>query len=365
MEKFPKVAIIYLAYNSEKYLDDVVLALQKLNYPKEKIEFVVVDNPHPEFGLSQKSVEEKLLPKSGKEIPRVTYLPQEKNLGFAGGINKGLKWAMANNFAYAYLHNDDAYVGENAILPLVEELEKDNKIALAQSLIMLHPKTNLVNNAGNCFHYLGFGYSDEYKTDKEKISKKVKEVGYISGAACMIRVPLLEKYGLLDEDFFMYHEDMDWTLRYRTQGYKSILVPESTFYHKYNFSRSIGKYYYMERNRFAVMLLYYKIPTIILLLPILILLEVGLLFFAYKGGWFPKKIAVYKYWLNTNNLKTWLAKRKKIQKERLITDRDLLKYSVSGIHFQDEEVEKPALKYIANPVMRLYHLAVVKLLIWW
>ena len=71
MALVPKVAIVYLSFHSEPYLDDVVAALQKMTYPKDRVELVIVDNPHPTHGSSVRFIEETVLPLSCKELPHV------------------------------------------------------------------------------------------------------------------------------------------------------------------------------------------------------------------------------------------------------------------------------------------------------
>jgi hypothetical protein len=111
--------------------------------------------------------------------------------------------------------------------------------------------------------------------------------------------------------------------------------------------------------------MYFKIPTLILFLPISVALEIGLWLFAWRGGWLDKEREVYKYWLNHKNWKTWLLKRKNIQRIRKVSDRYLLKYSVPGIYFQEKSMESPLLKYVGNPIMKIYYILVAKGLIWW
>src|SRR3989338_4062817 len=157
----PKIAIIYLFFHSEPYLDDVVSALKKVSYPKDRLELVIVDNPHPQSGPSVRAIEETVMPFSGAELPHVTLLPQKENLGFAAG---------------------------NVFAPLVSVLETDKSIAVAQSSLLLYPDTEYLNNAGNSFHYLGFGFCDEYRSRVAEVKlPRVKEISYASGAAMMIR----------------------------------------------------------------------------------------------------------------------------------------------------------------------------------
>ena len=259
-QTFPKIAIVYLAYHSDQYFPDMMRALKRVTYPKDRLALVIVDNPHPEHGLSSAYVRAHVLPRSGQSLPEIVYLPQTENLGFAGGNNAGMAWAMEHGFEYLYLHNDDGYVGHNAFRPLVEVMEKNSDIAMAQSLLLLYPETHLLNNAGNAFHYLGFGFCNEYRTPRSRLTlPSVKDIAYGSGAAMMVRVSAAREHGLFDHNFYMYHEDLEWCFRMRTRGYRVVLVRDSLFFHKYQFGRSVEKLYFMERNRFGVLLLFFLV----------------------------------------------------------------------------------------------------------
>jgi GT2 family glycosyltransferase len=363
----PKIGIVYLLYyHNESYVDDMVSALKKITYPKDRLELVIVANPHPTDGSFVHYLESTVMPYSGIELPRVTILPQETNLGFGIGNNVGALHAIEQGAEYVFFHNNDGFFATTAFEPLIRAFESDSTIGAAQSLVLLHPETNLLNSAGNSFHYLGFGFCDQYRSDIKDLSLPVvKDVDYASGAALMVRSDLIKKHGAWDPDFFMYHEDLEWTLRLRIRGYRTVLVRDSIFYHKYQFGRSIDKFFWMERNRYAVMLMYFRWPTLILLLPMWFVLEIGLWIFTIKNKYVVKRLEVYKYWLTTQNWKIWLAKRKKIQSERIISDRELLKHSVSGIYFQEQETKNPLLIYVGNPIMKVYYWVVVKGLIWW
>ncbi len=362
----PKIAIIYLSFHCEPYIDDVMSALKKLTYPKDRLAFVVVDNPHPEYGSSIRYLEENFLPLSGKEIPTVVLLPQKENLGFAGGNNAGIQWAIDNDYDYVYFHNNDGFMDANALEPLVKAMENDRTIGEAQSLLLMHPETNLINTAGNSFHYLGFGFCGNFRVRKDTFTfqQPAQDIGYASGAALFMRVDLLKRYGLWDKDYFLYHEDLEYTMRLRAVGYRPALAPDSIFYHKYSFGRNKQKYYYMERNRYALMFTYFKLPTLILFLPMALLLEFGLIFFAIKNGWIKEKLAVYKYWLNLKNWKLWLVKRKNIQATRVSGDRVLLRSAVGAVIFDENSMRSPVLKYLGNPLMNLYWQIVKKIIFW-
>jgi len=361
----PKVAIVYLSFHCEPYIDDVVGALRKMTYPKDQVELVIVDDPHPEHGSSVRFLQENVMPLSGAELPHVTILSQEKNLGFSGGNNVGIKWALDHGFDYVYFHNNDGFVAANFLEPLIAEMEKDKNIGAAQSLLLMYPDTDLINSSGNSLHYLGMGFCNNIRVKLENIILPVvSETAYASGAAIMMRADLLREYGLWDEDFFLYHEDIEYCLRLRAVGYKIVTVRDSVFYHKYSFGRNKEKFYYIERNRWGILLMFYKLPTLLLLLPMLFIFELGLLVFAGQKGWLDEKVRVYDYWFNIEHLKMWLEKRKLIRKMRKIGDKELMKNFVGRITFDDMNVKNSILDQIGNPMMDFYWKIAYKLISW-
>lgn len=365
MAPVPKVAIVYLSFYSEPYLDDVASALAKITYPKDRVELVIVDNPHPAHGSSVRFIEETILPLSGRELPHVTVLPQEKNLGFSGGNNVGISWALRNGFDYIYLHNNDGFAAATFLEPLVAAMENDPSIGAAQSLIMLYPDTDLINTSGNSFHYLGIGYCNNFRARHKAVAlAPIANTSYASGAAVLLRAGFLREYGLWDEDFFLYHEDIEYSLRLKSAGKRIVTVAASVFYHKYTFGRNAEKFYYIERNRFGVLLMFYKWPTLILLLPIGLLWEGGLLLFALKSGWLLAKLRAYGYWFSFRHWRRWLRKRAQIQKRRSVSDRQLLRDAVSRVTFNEASIDNPLLRYVGNPLLAAYW-AIAKRLIFW
>ncbi len=359
-----KVAIIYLCWSSEplKFLEPALDGIKKQTYSKENVELLIVYNSHKEDEQSALPFIEKTVEKNKGELPKINILAQSENLGFVGGNNVGMRYAIENNFDYVFLHNGDGVLESHAIKKLVERMESELEIGAVQSLVLLDSNRSLINSAGNNFHYLGFGYCNLYKKNIDVLDKGEKDVGYLSGAALMMRVDLLEKHGLWDEDLFIYHDDLEYSLRLRSLGYKLELVCDSLFYHKYDFKRNKEKYYLMERNRFAIMLMYFKWPTLLLFLPMAVIMEIGLLIFSLKDGWFKSKIRVYGYWLNISNLAMWLKKRKKIQLLKKRSDSYLLNHAVGVIKFED--IDNWLLRYIANPILSIYFY-IIKLFIFW
>lgn len=361
----PRVAVILLSFHSEPYIQDVLSSFKKITYPKDRLALVIVDNPHPEHGSSMRFLQEQVLPLSKMELPEVVLLPQTENLGFSGGCNAGIRWAVAQGFEYVFLHNQDGFLAGGALEKLTEAMEADKTIGAAQCLLLLYPETQLVNSAGNAFHYLGLGYCQSFRTPKDQLSLPATvDIPYASGAATMLRGDLLKAHGGFDEPFFLYHEDLSYGLRMRALGFRNALVRDAVFYHKYQFSRSRLKFYYIERNRFGTMLIYFKPATLLLLLPMAIVLEIGILGFAIKEGWIKDKLASYAYWLTPKNWKVWLSLRAQLQAKRVKLDRDLLHDAVSEVHFEEKRIMNPVLRYLGNPLMAGYWKLVKPLIRW-
>jgi hypothetical protein len=90
----------------------------------------------------------------------------------------------------------------------------------------------------------------------------------------------------------------------------------------------------------------------------------GMLIFAITQGWGREKVQAYLYWLNPKNWEVWLVKRKRVQSLRRVKDRVVLNQGVGGIHFPEAGFENPLLKYIANPIMKVYFI-ILKMVIFW
>ena len=365
MNSYPKVAIVYLSFHCQPYINDVISALKQMTYPKDKVELVIVDNPHPQRESSVQYLIENVLPLSGNELPHITLLPQKTNLYFAGGNNVGIKWALDNDFDYVYLHNSDGFVAAGFLEPLVDALESNRQAGAIQSLLLLYPETELINSSGNSFHYLGQGFCNNFRVNKHSISlPAIRETAYASGAAVLLRADLLRQYGLWDEDFVLYHEDIEYSFRLRAVGYKILVAANSIFYHKYSFGRNQEKFYYIERNRLGLMLIFFKWPTLLLMLPMAVIFELGLLLYAWRRGWLKEKLRVFEYWSTISNWKLWLEKRRQIQKNRKVKDKELLRLASGRVGFEDKEVNIWLLSAVGNPLMVIYWWILKKFIVW-
>lgn len=357
----PKVAVILINYKdyAKKYLSECLANLRQQSYPKDSFKIFIVDNAT--------SVETAEYLRAA--APEAEIILEEKNTGFAEGNNLAMRRALGANYDYIVLFNMDTIAEPEWLRELVVAAEVENPGAV-QSLIMLHPETEKINSLGNEMHFLGFGFCKGYGMEKSKIQNlsageagpKAKSFFYASGASVLYPAKVLREVGLFDPEFFMYHEDTDLSWRIRQAGYKIVLAEKSIMYHKYQFSRSILQFYYMERNRWIMMFENYRFGTLILIFPPFLFMELGMLAYAALRGMFWTKFKVYGYFLHFKNWQRMIKNKKAKAKLRKVSDRKLTRLIVGKLEFQ--EIANPILKYIVNPVFNLYWRVIRNLIFW-
>ncbi len=340
-DMFPRVAIIYLCYNNRSYLEEVFLSLAQLNYPKDKLEIIAVDND------SKDGSQEWLRTRTG-----ITFFPSAENLGFAEGNNLGVRHALLHGAQYVYLLNGDAKLHPDAIMEAIKLAQSDQTIGSVQSRIMLWKQPDVVNATGGMVHFLGFGFARDNGRLWNGVDLAPSEIAYASGAAVLYRASVLQTVGLLDSFLFLYHEDLELGWRIRLAGYKNILCVDSIAYHDYEFKRSIKKFYWMERNRLLVHFSHLSWKTLALLIVPLLLAELGLIIFAIKGGWIREKFLVYVSLLNPRSWKYIAKKRRESQMLRRVSDREIVRLWTGKIEHQ--QTQSLVVDRLINPLLSIF-----------
>ena len=346
-----RLAVIIAVYNAEPFLEGCFNTLEKANKENIDLKVIVIDDKSPD--QSADVIDAKW--------PWAEIVRLKENRGFAGANNVGMEKAIKWGADYIYLLNQDTEVDPEFLTRAVEVAEERPTAGSIQSLLLLHPDRDLVNSWGNAIHFLGFGYSLGYRQPKTEVEDTVQDIVYASGAAVLFRVEALRRVGLFDEDLFMYHEDLDLGWRLRLNGWKNMLVPRSVVYHKYEFSRSISKFFFMERNRYLVLFQNLRSWSLIVLFPWLLLSEIALFILAIKGGWWREKGRVYGYLLNPKNWQQIDRKRRKVTDIRRLSDKQIVKDFASVIEFQD--FTGPFVEKVANPMMRFIWVIIRRLIV--
>lgn len=327
------ISIIIVGYNSQKYLGSCLKSVFASSY--ENFRVILVDN-----NSSDDSVE--FVKKSFQDV---VIIKNEDNFGFAKANNIGIEAALKMGTDYVLILNPDTMLDEKCLEILVGKAK--NKTIL-QPLILLSQdgkKTDLVNTNGNYLNFLGFSYCNSYKVKKDTVSAGNVTLG--SGAGSFIPAQALRD-NLFDEDFFMYHEDVDLFWRLRLAGYEIILVPQALIWHDYSFSRNKKKMFYAERNRLLFLFKNFSTKYLILILPLLLVNEILMIIFSLISGWLPFKLESY--------VSFFKLLPKKLRDKRLIkhklTERELKKYLGAQIHYQEVSFDFIFLPY--NAILLLY-----------
>lgn len=271
-----------------------------------------------------------------RSFPEALVLPQSCNLGFGGGCNVGIRAAFEAGARWILLLNQDAELTEGAVPALVRVLETTPDAAAVQPAI-LHPDGH-VNTLGNPVHYLGFSMAggDGLTLDQAAHDPSLPwlhdgrwraqpvQVPACSGAATLLRAEALLDVGLFEELLFLYHEDLELSLRLRRAGWTLWLCANARAVHHYAFRRNPGKWYFLERNRTWVLLAHYRARTLALLALPFIAAEGAVWALALQQGWGHEKARACGYWLDRGHWRVLRERRRELAGLRRVDDAELL-----------------------------------------
>jgi GT2 family glycosyltransferase len=171
---------------------------------------------------------------SGEEC-LLTVIQTGGNLGYAGGNNVGIRYALARGDAdYIWLLNNDTVIDPDALLRMVEHAERDPTVGIVGSKLLMYEQPDVVQAIAGARLRAWQGMAhlvDAGEPDDGRWSEPV-EVDCVLGASLLIRTPVIDQIGLLDERYFMYAEELDWCWRARVRGWRCEYAPGSTVWHK-------------------------------------------------------------------------------------------------------------------------------------
>ncbi|MFA5802764.1 MAG: glycosyltransferase family 2 protein [Thermoleophilia bacterium] len=342
----PRVAVIVPNFNGSSYLGECLPSLLDQSYTNYSV--TVVDNASSDDSVDVMR----------RDFPQVELLANSVNSGFAGGCNTGLKHALAGEAEYFVLVNSDTIADRDWLAELVEVAQSDPRIGVCQSMIYLADRPAMINSAGNEAHYLAFGYCGHYLEEDHGQFTAAVDVPFASGTSLLVKRAVIDEIGLMDEDLFLYQEDLDLSWRARLAGWRVVLAPASKIYHKYSFSRNQMKFYYLERNRLLLLLQNYSPRSLAVLAPAFLGAEVAMIGYSLTGGWFKQKMRGYA-WI-AGHMGMVRDKRRRVQGQRHVSDAELTSFWTDKMGFAD--LQDSPLTKIANPVSAAYWKIARKLL---
>lgn len=296
----PTLSVLIVAYESRGDLTKTLPAL--LRELGDDDELIVVDNKPGDGSIE---LVREVAPQAGVVSPG-------RNTGFAGGANAGAEVARGDLLV---LLNPDAVPqpgwGEAIRAPWLEEREW-----VAWQALVADGAGERINSAGNPIHFTGIVWAGGHGRPLGE-APGPREVPAASGASLAVRMDAWRETGGFPAEFFMYHEDVDLSVRLRMAGGAVGIEPTAVVAHDYDFSASADKWRWLERNRLAFLVRTYPGALLALLAPALLATELALLPVAAAGGWGRQKLRANHEFLAW--LPRLLRERRSLQRQRTIS----------------------------------------------
>jgi GT2 family glycosyltransferase len=229
----PGVYVIILHWKRPYETVGCLQALLSNGYPD--LHTLVVDN-HSNDGLAEWL---------SLYFPQTVLLEAQANLGYAGGNNVGLKYALERGADYVLLLNDDVRLLPGALPAMVHEAETYSQVAAVAPKVRVAEQPTKIWAAGPCF---GRG---PFPEDRGQFDHSI-QVPYAVGCCLLLNSRALSKIGLLDESYFLVHEEKEWCYRARNRGWQVRYTPEALADHRlgesFTSAWSPAYHYYFARN---------------------------------------------------------------------------------------------------------------------
>ncbi len=213
-----KIFVVVPNWNGK---DELKACLESLHAQTQSAQILVVENGSNDGSLEY--IQE--------NFNNVQLVINKTNLGFAGGVNSGIREAIASGAEYIALFNNDAVADKDWLKHLLKSLEQNSEVGITTCKLLSADK-KLIDSTGDQYTTWGLPYprgrgeitSNRYDSDTHIFGA--------SGGASLYRTKMFEEIGLFDEDFFAYFEDVDLSFRAQLAGWKVLYAPKAIVYHK-------------------------------------------------------------------------------------------------------------------------------------
>jgi len=214
----PRVSVIVLNYNGLAFLNACFASLRQVNYPKDKIEIIMVDNASTDGSVDYVK----------NNFNEVRIFRNDSNLGFSKGNNVGLREAQGE---FILILNNDTCIDRDCIRAMVEVARFDDRVGIVAPKIYFLRKEGVINNAGSFLLWNGWAVDRGYGEIDKGQYDRVEEVFAACGACMLLRRTMLEDIGFFDENIFAYFEDTELSWRARLRGWRVVYTPRAIVYH--------------------------------------------------------------------------------------------------------------------------------------
>ena len=290
-----KISVVVVNFNGKRFLDDCLSSLSVQTYGDYEI--IVVDNASQDGSVEH----------IRSRFPWARIVENKVNLGSTGGNNSGIREAEGE---FIVTLNNDTMVEKDFLERLAGPMS-DPSIGMCGSK-MLYPNGK-INSTGLCLSRSGASWDRGASEEDRGQYDWQKEIFGACAGAALYRKKMLDEIGLFDEDFFIFMEDIDLTLRARCAGWRCIYVPEAIAHHLHGATAGVGSdltVYYGNRNIMWLPAKNYPLPFLITCLPwILGRNLMALVYYTVKGR---GRVVLKAKWDGLMGLPKMRAKRKTV-----------------------------------------------------
>jgi GT2 family glycosyltransferase len=236
----PKISIILLNWNGKKDTLECLASLQKVRYPN--FQAIVVDNGSSDGSAAAFRA----------AYPQVPILENGANLGFAGGNNPGIEWALRHHAEWILLLNNDTTVAPDFLDAFLKAAKEQPKAKILGAKILRYSQPDIIDHLGGFWSpQMGeFISPDSGQPDHPYFNMRAAD--YVCGAALLMHRSVPETIGLLEPNFFLFWEESDFCYRAKRAGFEVWTAPEAKIWHKVSSSFTGGKphmHYFWWRSR--------------------------------------------------------------------------------------------------------------------
>ena len=336
----PAISVVIVSYNSRSELEHTLPAV--VEELAEGDELIVVDNASADGSAN---AAQDLAPGA-----RLLCLPE--NVGFAEGSNLGASYATGDLIVFL---NPDARPLPGFGEAIRRPAGREDWAAWMGLVACEHAR--FVNTQGNIVHFTGIAWAGGHG-NPIPAELLPREVTAASGACLAVRREVWEELGGFPEEFFLYHEDIDFSLRLWLYGRRAGIEPTAVVDHDYEFGSSPQKWRWLERNRWALLVRVYPAALLVFVAPALLITEAALLAVAMRGGWIRQKLGAM------TDVVSWLPRlldeRREIQAHRAITASDFARHLTPDL--ETPFIGVRARRGAIQSFLRLYWRGVIALL---
>jgi GT2 family glycosyltransferase len=304
-----KVSVILVNFNGMSHIDTCIASL--LNQTYRHFEVIFVDNNSSDGSLQY----------AQNKSPQLIFVQNDKNLGYAGGINSGLAYATGDYIAPL---NIDTEVTPNWLGAMVSFLDENPHVAAVTPKILFFSDRSKINALGLNIHVTGLGFCRQLGNPDDG-SINPEKVSGVSGCSYLIRREILERMGGAPEGCFMGNDDVIVSWLVSLMGYDIYCVPEAVIYHKYTLKMNPAKLYALEKNRQDLLLSSLKPLTFLAGFPIFAVTELLIISYCLLKGkaYLKAKFSAYSsVWKDRASIR---QKRERYGRLRKISDTHLMK----------------------------------------